>query len=135
MLQYAFESGGGHLGRHRPRVTGPGWRGAVVAVRDRLRKDAAQYLEEGEQVQAVFYAKRPTMEYNDRAVVATDRRLLLLELNFFGRARGLVGEVPRKTRLGPCSGFMHPIDAFGTRLAINRRFFKDATEADRAAGF
>ena len=69
-----------------------------MAVRDRLRKDAAQYLEDGEQVQAVFYAKRPTMEYNDRAVVATDRRLLLLELNFFGRARGLVGEVPRETR-------------------------------------
>jgi hypothetical protein len=109
--------------------------GSGMAVRDRLRKDAAQYLEEGEQVQAVFYAKRPTMEYNDRAVVATDRRLLLLELNFFGRAKGLVGEVPRETRLGPCSGFMHPIDAFSTRLAINRRFFKDVAEADRAAGF
>lgn len=106
-----------------------------MAVRDRLRRDAAQYLEPGEQVQAVFYAKRPITEYNDRAVVATDRRLLLLELNFFGRAQGLVDEVPRETRLGPCSGFMHPIDLSGTRLAVNRRFFKDVAEADRAAGF
>jgi hypothetical protein len=106
-----------------------------MAVRDRLRKGAAQYLEPDEQVQAVFYAKRPVMEYNDRAVVATDRRLLLLELNFFGRPTGLAGEVPREIKLGPCSGFMHPIDAFGTRLDVNRRFFKDVAEADRAAGF
>ena len=106
-----------------------------MAVRDRLGKDAAQYLEPGEQVQAVFYAKRPTMQYNDRAVVATDRRLLLLRLNFRGRARGLAGEVPRETKLGPCRGFMHPIDAFGTSLAVNFRFFKDVAEADRAAGF
>jgi len=116
------------------RMTGPGG-GAGMAVRDRLRKGAAQYLEPDEQVQAVFYAKRPEMEYNDRAVVATDRRLLLLRLNFFGRPTGLAGEVPRETKLGPCNGFMHPIDAFGTRLDINRRFFKDVAEADRAAGF
>src|SRR5262249_8529452 len=102
----------------------PGTRGCGVAVRDRLRKDAAQYLQPGEQVQAVFYAKRPTMQYNDRAVVATDRRLLLLRLNFLGRATGLAGEVPREPKLGPCSGFMHPIDAFGISLAVSFRFFK-----------
>ena len=106
-----------------------------MAVRDRLRKDAAQYLEPGEQIQAVFYAKRPSVQYNDRAVIATDRRLLLLRLNFFGRAAGLAGEVSRETKLGPCSGFLHPIDAFGTSLAVSFRFFKDVTEADRAAGF
>ena len=125
---------GRHHGCYRLCVTTLGWRGGV-AVRDRLRKDAAQYLEPGEQVQAVFYAKRPTMGYNDRAVIATDRRLLLLRLNFLGRATGLAGEVPRETKLGPCSGFMHPIDAFGTSLAVSFRFFKDVAEADRAAGF
>ena len=104
-----------------------------MGVRDKLRKGAAQYLEEGEQIQAVFYAKRPMMQYNDRAVVATDHRLLLLELNFFGRVTGLLGEAPRETKLGPCRGFMHPITAFGTDLAVNRRFFKDVAEADRAA--
>jgi hypothetical protein len=69
-----------------------------------LRKGAAPYLELGEQIQAVFYAKRPAMSYNDRAVVATDRRLLLLELSFMGRPIGLAGEGPRKTRLGPVAG-------------------------------
>ena len=57
-----------------------------MAVRDRLRKDAARHLVDGEQIQAVFYAKRPGTQYNDRAVVATDRRLLLMTLNFLGRA-------------------------------------------------
>ena len=74
------------------------------------------------------------VQYNDRAVVATDRRLLPLRLNFLGRATGLAGEVPRETKLGPCSGFLHPIDAFGTSLAVSFRFFKDVAEADRAAG-
>jgi hypothetical protein len=106
-----------------------------MAVRDRLRKDAAQYLEPEEQVQVVFYAKRPSVQYNDRAVVATDRRLLLLKLNFLGRATGLAGEAPRDTKLGPCSGLIHPIAAFGTPVGVSFRFFKDVAEADRAAGF
>jgi len=106
-----------------------------VAVRDRLRQDAARYLQPGEQIQAVFYAKRPSMPYNDRTVVATDRRFLLVKLNFFGRGTGLAGDAPRAVRLGPCSGFMYPIEAFGTALAVSFRFFKDVAEADRAAGF
>jgi hypothetical protein len=121
-----------------------GWKGRIrtaaarasgTIARDILRTDAAQYLDPGEQIQAVFAAKRPVVQYNDRAVVATDRRLLLLKLNFFGGATGLAGEVPREIKLGPCSGFLHPIDVFGTPLAVNVRFFKDVAEADRAAGF
>jgi hypothetical protein len=107
-----------------------------MAVRDRLRKGAAQYLEPEERIHAVFYVKRPTMQYNDRAVVATDRRMLLLELNFLGRPTGLAGEAPRQTKLGPCKGLLlHRIDAFGGRVDVSRRFFKDVAEADRAAGF
>jgi len=41
----------------------------------------------------------------------------------------------RKTKLGPCSDLLHLLPAFGTDLALNRRFFKDVAEADRAAGF
>lgn len=105
-----------------------------MAVRDRLRKDAAQYLQPGEQIQAVFYAKRPSTQYNDRAVVATDRRLVLLKLNFLGRATGLVGEAERQVQLGPCRGVVHPMSAFGDRLDVSFRFFKDVAEADRAVG-
>jgi len=90
-----------------------------MAIRDKLRKGAVQYLEPGEQIQAVFLAKRPSMQYNDRAVVATDRRLFLLQLNFMGSPTNLAGELPRKTKLGPCSGFMYSMDVFGTNLARN----------------
>lgn len=37
-------------------------------ARERVESSNAE-----EQVQAVFYASAPTMHYNDRAVVATDR--------------------------------------------------------------
>lgn len=50
-------------------------RASGTIARDLLRKDAAQYLDPGEQIQAIFAVKRPTVRYNDRAVVATDRRL------------------------------------------------------------
>jgi hypothetical protein len=105
-----------------------------MGVRERLNADAAQYLQPGEQIQAVFYAKRPSAQANDCAVVATDRRLLLLKLNFFGRATGLLAEARRETRLGPCSGMLSPITAFDIRLQVSRRFFRDVDEADRAAG-
>lgn len=105
-----------------------------MAVRDRLRKDSAGYLEPDEQIQAVLYAKRPEARSNDRAVLATDRRLLLLRLKFLGRATGLLGEAQRETRLGPCRGVLSPIQALDTPLQVSFRFIKDVNEADRAAG-
>src|SRR5262249_652847 len=60
-------------------------------------------------IQAVFYAKRPADLYNEYAVAATNRRLLLLMLNYFGRVTGMAGEAPRQTRLGPCSGILRAI--------------------------
>jgi hypothetical protein len=107
-----------------------------MALRDRLRKGAAKYLELGEQIQAAFLATRPSVQTHHYSVAATDRRILLLKLDFTGlRCTGLIGELPRETKLGPCSGLMHPLPAFGDDLAVNRRFFKDVAEADRAAGF
>jgi hypothetical protein len=70
-----------------------------MAVRDRLRKDAVRYLKPGEEIRALSYAKAPEAQASDRAVVATDRRLLLLTLNFLGRATGLVGEADRAASL------------------------------------
>jgi len=104
-----------------------------MAVRDKLRRGAAQYLEPGEQIQAVFLVKRPVMQYNDRAVVATDRTILLLAIDHWCRVQDVLGEVPRGTKFGPCWGFMYPVTAFGTPLQVNSRFFKDVAEADRGA--
>jgi len=107
-----------------------------MALRDRLRKGAAKYVEPGEQIEVAFLATRPSVQSHHYAVVTTDRRILLLNLDFTGlRITGVVGELPRKTKLGPCSGLLHPLPAFGSDLAVNRRFFKDVEEADRLGGF
>jgi hypothetical protein len=106
-----------------------------MGLRDKLRKDAAQYLRPGEQIQAVFLARRPSSQANDRAVIATDQRLLLLKLSFLGRSTAPLGEAPRVTRLGPCVGLMKTLDAFGAPLAVSFRFFKDIDDADRAVGW
>ena len=108
----------------------------ALPLRDKLRKGAGPYLEPEEQIQAVFLAKRPEMQYNDRAVVATDRRILLLELGMrVSIVKGVLAEVPRETKLGPCRGVFYPIGVFGTDLQVFRRFFRDVAEADRSAGF
>lgn len=74
-------------------------------------------------MQAAFLATRPSVKSHHYAVVATDRRILLLALDWTGlRTTRLAGEVPRKTRLGPCSGLLHPLPVFGNDLAVNRRF-------------
>jgi hypothetical protein len=105
-----------------------------MALRQVLRQGAVAYLQPGEEVQAVFAARRRTMLYNDRAVVATERRLLLLALNFFGHPTGLLAETDRRVRLGPGRGLMHPLTVFDAGLVVSRRFFKDLAEADRSAG-
>ena len=108
----------------------------ALPLRGKLRKSASPYLEPEEQIQAVFLAKRPTMQYNDRAVVATDRRILLIELGMRASTfKSVLAEVPRETKLGPCRGVLYPIGVFGTDLQVFRRFFRDVAEADRAAGF
>ena len=105
-----------------------------MAWRQALREGAIAYLQPDEEIQAVFAAKRRTMQHNDRAVVATDRRLFLLALNFFGRPTGMLAETDRHVRLGPGQGWMHPLTVFNADLVVNRRFFKDLAEADRSAG-
>lgn len=69
------------------------------------------------------------MQANDRAIVATDQRSLLVKLNFLGRITGIVGEALRLTRLAPCAGIVHRVDSFGEPLVVGFRFFNDIGEA------
>jgi len=115
-------------------------RQAVLPPRDKLRNGTAPYLEPGEQIQAVFLAARWTPWYApanraDCAVAATNRRILLLKLDSFGRVAGVAGEAPRETRLGPWSGEQLRIRAFGTDLVVGSGSYMDVAEADRAMGF
>jgi hypothetical protein len=70
-----------------------------------------------------------------RIVAATDRRILVLDAGQVSmkKARGLLAELPRPTRLGPTEGVWHVIDANGEKLRAHRRFFRDIEHADASA--
>jgi hypothetical protein len=116
-----------------------------VALRDSMRDSAAQFLRPGETVQEVFGAQTASQyiaalggvlfflglnEY--RIFAVTPQRILVLNAGSFSmkKARGVVAELPRSTRLGPASGLWHVIPVNGERLRVHRRFFKDLDSAD-----
>jgi hypothetical protein len=123
-----------------------------VALRDKMSASAAQYLRPGEQIQAVFGGETASgasqalyafgalgsiirMLINRyRMVVVTDQRILVLDTGKWNitKARGIVGELPRATRLGPATGLWYPIDTGQEKLRVHRRFFKDIAAADGA---
>jgi hypothetical protein len=48
------------------------------------------------------------------------------------KARGVVTQLPRATRLGPGQGVWHVIPVGDEKLRVHRRFFKDIQAADNA---
>jgi len=119
-----------------------------VALRDSMAASAAQYLRPGETVQAVFGAQTASpwlaaltgvfvfLGFNSYRIVAvTEQRILVLDAGraSMKKARGVVTELPRSTRLGPASGVWHKIPAGGETLRVHRRFFKDIETADAQA--
>jgi hypothetical protein len=48
------------------------------------------------------------------------------------KARGVVTELPRSTRLGPGTGVWTQIRAGSEKLRVHRRFYKDIEAADSA---
>jgi len=119
-----------------------------VALRDSMRDSAAQYLRPGEPLQAVIGAQTASpllagltgvfvfMGLNRYRILAvTPARILVLDAGkaSLKRARGVVLELPRSTRLGPATGVWHQIPAGNETLRVHRRFFKDIETADAAA--
>jgi hypothetical protein len=118
-----------------------------VALRDSMRDSAAQYLPPGEPVQAVIGAQTASawlaaltgalvfLGLNRyRIIVVTSARIVVLDAGktSMKKARGVVTELPRSTRLGPGSGVWHQIPAGSETLRVHRRFFKDLQTADAA---
>jgi hypothetical protein len=116
-----------------------------MALRDSMRETAAPYLQPGEPVQAVFGAQTASqymvaltgvifffLVNKYRIVVATPQRILVLDGGRWSqkKARGVVVELPRSTRLGPASGVWHVIPVGDEKLRVHRRFFKDIQAAD-----
>jgi hypothetical protein len=69
-----------------------------------------------------------------RIIVVTPARILILDAGKYSmmKARGVVMELPRSTRLGPAAGMWHKIPAGQETLRVRQRFFKDIAAADAA---
>ena len=119
-----------------------------MALRDSMRDSAAQFLQPGEQIQAVVGAQTASqwlaaltgifvfLGFNKYRILAvTPSRILVLDAGktSMKKARGVVVELPRSTRLGPGTGMWHRIPAGSETLRVHRRFFKDIEIADSVA--
>ncbi|MGP4028043.1 hypothetical protein [Actinomadura sp. 3N407] len=115
-----------------------------MAIRDKMRANAAHVLREGENVQAVFGAQTTSQYFAllsywiiiftnaYRVVVVTDQRILVCRS---GRMRmtpvnEVLRELPRDTRIGPPSGLWWRCETLGERLYVHKRFHKDVNAAD-----
>ena len=117
-----------------------------MALRDKLRTNAAPLLQPGETIQAVFCAQTVSQYFalisfwiiilSDayRVVVVTDRRIMVCKSGRFtiSPVKGIETEVPRSTRLGEPSGLWWPCTTLGRKLYVNRRFHNDVRQADAA---
>jgi hypothetical protein len=116
-----------------------------MAIRDSMRASATEYLQPGEQMQAVIGAQTASQYVaalggvlfflglnRYRILVVTPQRILVLDAGKMSmkRARGVLAELPRSTRLGPASGMWHVIALNDEKLHVHRRFFKDIEIAD-----
>jgi hypothetical protein len=116
-----------------------------MALRDDMRDSAAPYLQPGEPVQAVIGAQTASQWLAGltgifvflglnryRILAVTPARILVLDAGktSMKKARGVVMELPRSTRLGPGTGMWHQIPAGQETLRVHRRFFKDLDTAD-----
>ena len=117
-----------------------------MAIRDKLRTNAASYLQPGEQIQAVFCAQSTSawfalisfwiiiLSNAYRAVIVTDQRILVCQAGRLTQSavKAVLREVPRSTQSGPPHGLWYQTDALGEKLYIPKRFAKDVTAADEA---
>jgi hypothetical protein len=116
-----------------------------MALRDKLRKSAADYLPPGEPVQAIFPAQTASqwkvvatgfiffpLINRYRIVAVTPQRIVVLDAgrSSMKKAKGVVMELPRATRLGPGKGMWHVVPAGQEQLHVHRAYFKDLAAAD-----
>lgn len=119
-----------------------------MALRDTMLASAADYLKPDETVQAVFGGQTASQYVaafsgvfvflglnRYRIFIVTADRILVLDAGkaSMKRAKGVVTELPRATRLGPAAGVWHVIPVEGKKVRVHRRFFKDIATADNAA--
>ena len=118
-----------------------------MAIRDKIRDNAAPYLQPGETIQSVFAGQTVSpywsllsywiiiLRDSYRVVVVTDRRILVCKTGRFSLTpiKEVLRELPRTTPIGPAHGFWYRCDTLGERLYVHKRFHKDIAAADGAA--
>jgi hypothetical protein len=116
----------------------------AVAIRDKLRENAAHVLQPGETIQSVFCAQTTSQYFAlisvwiilltnaYRVVVVTDRRILVCASGRFRMTpvKSVLRELPRGVRIGQPSGLWWRSESLGERLYIHKRFHKDVNAAD-----
>src|ERR1700678_870901 len=120
-------------------------KGDPMSLRDAMRDSAVPYLEPGESVQAVIGAQTASQYLaaitgvfvflglnRYRILAVTPTRIVVLDAGktSMKKARGVITELPRSTRLGPGSGMWHQVPAGSETLRVHRRFFKDLEAAE-----
>jgi hypothetical protein len=119
----------------------------AIMIRDKIIEHSQQFLQPGEPVQAVAGAQTLSGWWgalsslvffwnNYRAVIVTDRRILVLACGKFrmGSPKSVVREVPRMTKIGPPHGLWYKTSALGEKLYFHKRFHKDIEMADQIVG-
>jgi hypothetical protein len=115
-----------------------------VAIRDKIRANAAHVLREGETIQAVIPAQTTSQYFAlisywiilftnaYRVIIVTDQRVLVCHSGrmVMTQVKDIVHELPRNTRIGPASGLWYKTEELGEKLYIAKRFHKDVAEAD-----
>jgi hypothetical protein len=119
-----------------------------VSIRDSMRESVSSFLRPDETVQTVIGAQTasqyvaalvgpfPFLGLNRYRILAiTSQRILVLDAGKMSmkKARDVMAELPRETRLGPASGVWHTIPVNGGKVRVHRRFFKDIERADATA--
>ena len=116
-----------------------------MAIRDKLRANAAHLLQPGETIQTVFCAQTVSAYFAlisywiiifsnaYRVVVVTDRRIMVCRS---GRFTITPVKASRPSYLvdqdRDPSGLWWPCTSLGQKLYVHRRFHKDVREADAA---
>jgi len=116
-----------------------------VNIRDKISANTQQFLDDDENVEAVFAAQTVSPYWvlinfwiliytrGFRLVVVTDRRILVCRAGRFiiTRCTEVLDELPRSTVIGPATGLWYLADHLvDDRLYIHKRFHKDIALAD-----
>jgi hypothetical protein len=116
-----------------------------MSLRDSMRDSATPYLRPDETLHAVMGGQTASqwlvpltgfvffpLINSYRIIAVTSQRILVLDAgkSSMKKARGVVTELPRSTRLGPASGTWHVIVAGPEKVRVHRRFRKDIEAAD-----